>query len=152
MILYSYQPFQNKLRQSQQLIFGASMSLHLSASIPTYRLMTARHSHRAQLCEGQRADPTFVECFTKVVSNGKSSDHQRGKLLSEEWSAVHQIVVPVGYQQHMLMVAHHSDWQTESSDSAGSSASNYSDGWGIRGSNNRLCFVFYLQTTSHSSD
>ena len=80
---------------------------------------------RERLLAAQRADPTLVKCFEQVVSDDKARGEKVAYVLDTEilvrkwsltataeadWSVVHQVVVPVPYRQHVLSVAHESQW------------------------------------------
>lgn len=72
------------------------------------------------------AAQTLQKCFSSVVSNGKASDEKvRSYLLDKEvlvrkwshltstdsdWDAVYQVVVPLETRQHVLTIAHESQW------------------------------------------
>uniref|UniRef100_A0A3B1JEH9 Gypsy retrotransposon integrase-like protein 1 n=1 Tax=Astyanax mexicanus TaxID=7994 RepID=A0A3B1JEH9_ASTMX len=78
---------------------------------------------RDQLVEAQKADPSLLKYFTIVGKLGKMPDKSvtyfmesdvlmrnwRSRQDPELYSAV-QIVVPVGYRQHVLSLAHDSPW------------------------------------------
>ena len=80
---------------------------------------------RERLCVAQKADPTLRRCFNNVVSADKAREQKVCYLLDKdvlvrrwspplavdvEWSVTHQVVVASVYRQHVLSVAHESQW------------------------------------------
>ena len=80
---------------------------------------------RECLIAAQRTAPTLQKCFSSVVSNSKASGEKVTYLLDEEvlvcmwspltstdsdWDAVYQVVAPSQNRQHVLTVAHESQW------------------------------------------
>lgn len=72
---------------------------------------------REGLCPAQRTDPTVKTCFSRVVSADKAKGEKillckwsPSLTADADWSVVYQVVVPAGYRQHVLSVAHESQW------------------------------------------
>ena len=98
---------------------------------------------REHLVTAQRADPTLQKCFSGVVSNGEASGEKVTFLLDKDvlvrkwspltstdadWDSVYQVVVPWENRQHVLTVAHESQWSGHLGVTKTSSLSNISFG------------------------
>ncbi|XP_013889122.1 uncharacterized protein LOC106536397, partial [Austrofundulus limnaeus] len=109
---------------------GPSKSTHIEealTSVPEVVLPVSMS--RECLCQAQKGDETLTKCYEDVnkATNGNKSHTfyvQDGLLMrkwisrpalqqegiNEDWGVVHQIVIPKGYREQILQLAHEHPW------------------------------------------